>query len=77
MNVLTRNISELPALKLVMSWQKKLPNIAADAVAFTKTTNKSIFEGTHLPMQDIILVKLKGFSIVLINVIVYFEQVYC
>ena len=32
---------------------------------------------SRLPMYDIISVKLKGFSVVLIEVIVYFELVYC
>ena len=35
----------------------------------------AVFEGTHLPMWDIISVKLKRFSVVLID-IVYFELVY-
>ena len=39
-NVFTRNISELAALKLVMSLQKNFPNIAADTVASTETANK-------------------------------------
>ena len=46
-NVLTRNISELAALKLVMG-QNKFSNIAADTVALTETANKLLSDSHQL-----------------------------
>ena len=77
-NVFTRNISELAALKLVNVVTKETYQILLQTLALTETANKFRpgFEGTHSPMQDTISVKLKAFSVVLID-IVYFELVYC
>ena len=55
-NVVIQNISELAALKLVMSWQRNFPNIAADTVALWETANefsqslRRLPGGTHSPM---------------------------
>ena len=38
-----------------------------------KAKIRSVFEGAHLLMLDIISVKLKCFSVVIIDIIVYFE----
>ena len=54
-------------------------HIAADTVAFTESANK-FSQSLRDSFTDVgynFLVKLKGFSIVLNDVIVYFEQVYC
>ena len=62
----------------VVTKETLIPNIAADTVAFTETPNKfSQSLRNSFTDVDIISVKLKVFSVVLIDVIVYFEQVYC
>ena len=73
-NVFTRNIFELAALKLVMSCKRNFSNTAADTVALSET---AVFEVTHSPMQDVVSVKLKRFWVELSDIIVYFELVYC
>ena len=76
-NVFTRNIFELAEISNVVT--KETSQILQQTLTLTKTANKfsQSLRGFIPLMKDIISVKLKRLSIALIDIIVYFELVYC
>ena len=72
-NVFTQNMSELAALKLVMSWQKKLSKyIAKPQINLVSLWGDSFTDvGNNIGQVETLL------GCINFDIIVYFELVYC